>query len=67
MTIRWVAGLVVAAVLSGCAVSAPLPPRDPVTVGDLPPPGSPEEAARTFVEVVDRVVPVAEAICRQRI
>ena len=27
---------------------------------------SPGQAARTFVEVVDRVVPVAEAICRER-
>jgi Zn-dependent protease with chaperone function len=66
VTLRGLAGLVVAAVLSGCAVPATLPPRDPVTASDLPPPGSPEAAARTFVEVVDRVVPVAEGICRQR-
>lgn len=60
---RWVAGLVLAAALAGCAVpvSAPLP-QTPVQA----PPGSPEEAARNFVMVVQRVEPVAERICLER-
>ena len=44
---------------------APVPP--PAAVPEAAQPQqSPAQAARTFVEVVDRVVPVAEAICRER-
>ena len=40
----------------------------PVAAPQLPPavPGSPEDVARTFVQVVDRVEPVAEKICCER-
>jgi predicted Zn-dependent protease len=65
MTGRW-ALLLAAAVLAlaGCA--------PPVMVREVAPPLSPaqpgtaEAAARNFVEVVNRVAPVAEDLCRQR-
>lgn len=65
MRMRWLAGLVMAAVLSGCVqtVVTPLPTAIPAAEA---PPGSPEAAARTFTEVVDRVAPVATEVCRQR-
>ncbi len=59
---RWLAGLMVAAFLAGCAV----PPPAPMIVAPPPLPGTPEAAVRTFEEAVDRVVPVATAICRER-
>ena len=60
---RWLARLGVVALLAGCAVpqGAPLPfPGAPA------PPGSPRAQAEAFRQVVDRVAPVATAICRER-
>jgi Zn-dependent protease with chaperone function len=62
---RWLAGLVMVAVLSGCVQTVVTPLPQPIPVADAPA-GSPEAAARTFTEVVDRVAPVATDICRQR-
>ncbi len=60
---RWLAGLVAAAALSGCVQTVVTPLAQPETTL---PAGSPEAAARTFDEIVNRVVPVAGAICEQR-
>ncbi|MDR0808754.1 MAG: M48 family metallopeptidase [Gemmobacter sp.] len=49
------------AALAGCAAPTPIPP----TQGGPQPVLTPREAARNFVEVVERVEPVAESICRQ--
>ncbi len=62
--------LAAAWVLAGCAVPVPAPPPErapeqtPRAVpSDLP---DPEVAAQNFVTVVERVEPVAEAVCRDR-
>ena len=52
--------------LAGCAAPLPAPPPDPTPralPADLP---DPEVAAQNFVTVVERVEPVAEAVCRDR-
>lgn len=59
--------LAVCLVLAGCVqpvagpVSAPMP-----QVAMVPPQLSPQAAAENFITVVDRVEPVAEALCRDR-
>lgn len=46
--------------------SGPAQPGAPVVAAVLPPPVvPPSQAARTFAEVIDRVEPVAEAVCRE--
>lgn len=62
---RWLGGVIAAAGLAGCAVQVALPGGGPPPVEFAAAP-SPEQAARTFVDVVDRVAPVAEAICLER-
>ena len=54
--------------LAGCAdmqlpVNAPKPPPNVVQSGSLP---TPEQAVNTFVQVIERVEPVAENLCRAR-
>lgn len=64
----WQAGriMALAAVLAGCSV-APMPVPIPVAIpAAQPAPPDFPTAARTFVAVVDRVEPVAEAFCRER-
>lgn len=70
---RTVIGAMMAAALAGCmpvADQAPAPPPAPRPVPYVP--ATPEDppdlasAARTFVDVVARVEPVAEAYCRER-
>ncbi len=56
---RWVAGLAVALALTGCALPVAGPDALGASADPLPP-------ARDFGEVVARVAPVAEAICRER-
>jgi Peptidase family M48 len=65
VAMRWLAGLVVAVALSGCVQTIVTPIAQPGPEV-APPPGSPEAAARTFTEVVDRVAPVATQVCLQR-
>jgi Zn-dependent protease with chaperone function len=60
---HWGMGLMVAATLAGCTLPAP---GLQVLPGPEFAPPQPRDAARTFVEVVERVEPVAEAICRER-
>lgn len=63
MVFGGIAGLILAFGLAACATSMPPPPVAP----DFPPPvGSVDEALRNFIAVIDRVQPVAEAVCRQR-
>ena len=56
-------------VLSGCAdlypVETPVPAAMPVAAQPAPL-LTPEQAVRSFVQVIDRVEPVSEAICRER-
>jgi Zn-dependent protease with chaperone function len=62
--VRWIGALLAVAVLAGCLpVPAPVGPPVPVDVG--PPPGIPPAAAN-FIQAVQRVEPVAEAMCRER-
>lgn len=58
--------MAMAALLAGC-VPAAAPPQQPQPAppGDLAAPLSPEEAAMNFVSVVERVEPVAEALCQK--
>lgn len=65
MTGRW-ALLAAAAMLAlaGCAAPVMAPPAGPPPAPALP--GTPDAAARNFVEVVNRVAPVAEELCRMR-
>ena len=56
---RWVAGVAVAVVLSGCTLPVVRPGMSGDATAAQPP-------ARDFGEVVARVAPVAEAICRER-
>ena len=69
---RAIMGLALAVGLAGCAglpmpVDVPLPQQGQPQYGnDAPPLLSPKAAARNFVTVVDRVEPVAEALCRER-
>jgi predicted Zn-dependent protease len=60
---RWFTALVAAATLSGCVQTVVTPLPEP---GFAPPSGSPAQAARNFDDVVNRVVPVASSICRER-
>ncbi len=53
--------LLLLVVLAACSAPAVAPP--PPAPGGMP---TPEQAARNFVTVVDRVEPVAERVCRQR-
>jgi predicted Zn-dependent protease len=63
VAVRWLVGLGLAVWLAGCAAPTITPvPMAPVAA----PPGSPEAQAETFKQVVDRVAPVATAICRER-
>ena len=62
---RWLGGLIAAAALAGCTVPV-APPAAAPPPADFAGALSAEQAARTFVYVVDRVVPVAEAICLER-
>lgn len=64
-----IGAMVAGALLAGCMpAAAPVPPPAPVRpmpVAVAPPPDL-QQAARTFVDVVARVEPVAEAYCRER-
>ncbi|MCA3443481.1 MAG: M48 family metallopeptidase [Rhodobacter sp.] len=62
---RWLGGVIAAAGLAGCSLPVAPPGGGPPPV-DFAEAPTPEQAARTFVYVVDRVVPVAEAICLER-
>lgn len=60
---RWLVGLGFAMWLVGCAAPTITPvPMAPAAA----PPGPSEAQAETFEKVVDRVAPVATAICRER-
>lgn len=62
--VRGAAALGLAVALAGCVSAVqPATPLPPVPAGS---PLTPEQAARNFVTVVNRVEPVAERICRQR-
>ncbi|MEH7827359.1 M48 family metallopeptidase [Gemmobacter denitrificans] len=67
-----VAAVLAAGMTAGCVPSTapgldPLPqPAVPVTRPGVPPVLPPAQAAQNFVSVVQRVEPVAEAICRER-
>jgi predicted Zn-dependent protease len=64
MSIRQIlAGLATAMVLGACALPTTAPLSDP---SNPPASGSAEEAVMNFVAVVEKVQPVAEAICRER-
>ncbi len=65
MARQWLAWLVAAVALAGCAAPVVTPVSGPDD-GAIAPPGSPEAVARTFTEVVERVTPVATQICRER-
>ena len=52
--------MIAAAALAGCTVPV-APPAEATAPADFAAEFSAEQAARTFVYVVDRVVPVAEA------
>lgn len=52
--------------LAGCAVPPPSPQSGSTTASTGAVPDALEGRARTFVEVVDRVEPVAEQVCRAR-
>ena len=60
---RWLVWLGLVAFLSGCAVPQGAPLPAPVVSAR---PGTPEYAAQNFTQVVERVAPVASAICRER-
>lgn len=60
----WMAAL--ALVLAGCAVAPPPAPRVPSNPVAQPAAPGFATAARTFIAVVERVEPVAEAYCRER-
>jgi Zn-dependent protease with chaperone function len=65
---RVIAGLLAAALLAGCALPPPASNTQLATLAEVEPGAklTPEQAARTFVLVVRRVVPVAEEVCLQR-
>lgn len=62
---RWLGGVIAAAALAGCTLPV-VPPAEAPSPVEFADAQSAEEVARTFVDVVDRVVPVAEAICLER-
>ncbi len=53
------------AALAGCVAQAPMPVPPPQAQPAPSPVLTPQQAARNFVEVVERVEPVAEAVCRK--
>lgn len=63
---RWIGGLVVAALLAGCGV--PIQPLPQPAAATLPAGGAlpTQQAARNFIAAVSAVEPVAEAYCRAR-
>lgn len=53
-------------VLAGCAAPVPVAPPAPLPPAPISIIDTPEAAARNFVQVVDRVAPVADSVCRAR-
>ena len=58
---RRLSGLLLLVLLAACSAPVAMPP--PAAPGDVL---TPEQAARNFVTVVQRVEPVAEQVCRQK-
>lgn len=63
MAARWLAGLLLGALLAGCVPTGPMVMPGPAAQA---PAGSSEAAVQNFIAVADRVMPVAEQICRER-
>ncbi len=57
--------LLIALLLTGCAVAPAPVPRGPVQALAAGGPPTPEVAVENFITVVERVEPVAEQVCRQ--
>jgi Zn-dependent protease with chaperone function len=68
MALGWARTGMLALLLAGCGMTAApvAPPPVPVAVPAVPPPSDFRTAARTFVSVIERVEPVAEAYCREK-
>lgn len=62
---RWMI-LLAAVALSACGVPMTAPPAPPIPAAAPGPQMSPSQAARSFVQVVERLEPVAEQECRRR-